>query len=225
MTPGPTLEDLITIVRTDAASDNALDQLAAASLTVANMEEVADAALAHFVDQCRRQGHSWSEISKALGVTKQAAHKRFSDAPPSLARFTLRAQKLLAVAVEQAQRLGHNFVGTEHLLLALLADPDSVASKVLADVGVTSAAVEERVIAAMPRTAATADAPPYTPKATTCIEQAISEALRLGHNYVGTEHILLALFAQPDALASSILTQLKVTYEDSRRRVVGKLSG
>src|SRR6266702_5897109 len=101
MTPGPSLQELISTVRVDAASDDVLDQLVTASRTVAELEEVADAALAHFVDQCRRSGRSWSEISGALGVTKQAAHKRFSFAtPPMLERLTPRARSALAAAAE-----------------------------------------------------------------------------------------------------------------------------
>ena len=67
MTPGPTLEEMIATVRADATSDDARDQLAAASKAVAELEAVADAVLAHFVDRCRRSGRSWSEISAALG--------------------------------------------------------------------------------------------------------------------------------------------------------------
>jgi hypothetical protein len=225
MTPGPTLEDLIRTVRSDAASDDVLDQLATASRTVAEMEEVADAALSHFVDQCRRSGHSWSAISKALGVTKQAAHKRFSDLPPTLERFTQRARTVLPAAVGEALRLGHNYVGTEHLLLAVLNDAGSLAAKVLADVQITHAAVEERVVAVAPPSPTSIDAPPFTPRATACIERSVAEALQLGHNYVGTEHLLLAMFNDADGLAAKILTQLGTSREDVRRRVVEKLSG
>lgn len=78
MTPAPTLQELIETVQRDAPSADLLDLLATASSTVARLEEVGDAVLGHFVDRCRRHGHSWTEISAALGVSKQAAHKRFS---------------------------------------------------------------------------------------------------------------------------------------------------
>src|SRR5882724_2278502 len=86
MTPAPTLQELIQTVERDAASSDVLDLLATASSTVAQLEEVGDAVLGHFVDRCRRQGHSWTEISGALGVSKQAAHKRFSFPAPTLER-------------------------------------------------------------------------------------------------------------------------------------------
>ena len=102
MTPGPTLEQLIATVRADAGSDDALDQLTTAVQTVAALEETADAALAYFVDRCRGNGRSWSEISKALGVTKQAAHKRFSLSAPPLQRLTPRASAVRCARLRSA---------------------------------------------------------------------------------------------------------------------------
>src|SRR5215470_11920771 len=108
MTPPPTLQELIEIVRQDAGSDQPLDQLVAAAAAAAQLEETTDALLGHFVDRCRREGRSWSEISAALGVTKQAVHKRFAAAmadrmilavpDPSLERMTPRAQRVLTAA-------------------------------------------------------------------------------------------------------------------------------
>src|ERR1700727_3181102 len=119
MTPSPTLQALIDGVEADAPGSEALLQLSQASRTVGDLEQVGDALLGHFVDQCRRSGHSWSEISGALGVSKQAAHKRFTfDAPP-LERFTERARSALSQSEVEAHRLSHGFVGTEHVLLGL----------------------------------------------------------------------------------------------------------
>jgi Clp amino terminal domain, pathogenicity island component len=225
MAPGPNLQEMIATVRADAGSEEALDQLAAASRTVAELEEVADAALSYFVDQCRRRGRSWSEISKALGVTKQAAHKRFSFTPPTLERFTPRARALLPGAVADALRLGHDTVGTEHILLALFADPESLAAKVLTEAKMTQATVERRIVEVTPRGSSTNEAPPFTAHATECLEKAVVEALHLGHNYVGTEHVLLALFANPETLAARILTQSGATHDELRNRIIGKLQG
>jgi len=224
MTPGPNLRELIATVRADAASDDALDQLATASTTVAELEEVADAALAYFVDRCRFSGRSWSEISRALGVTKQAAHKRFSFASPALERFTPRARALLPGAEAEARRLGHNYVGTEHILLALFADPASLAARILDEAEIARSTIDQHVLNITPRGSAADEAPPFTPLATACIDKAGAEARRLGHNYVGTEHVLLALFAEPEGLAAKLLTQLGVTYDNFRDRVIEKLS-
>src|SRR5262245_22572412 len=94
MTPGPSRQELIAIVEADAGTDDDLERLGAAARVAAELEEVADGTLTHFVDQCRRNGRSWAEISRALGVTKQAVHKRFS-ATASFERFTARAKSAL----------------------------------------------------------------------------------------------------------------------------------
>src|SRR6266571_2340681 len=144
MAPSPNLQELIEAVRADAPGDDVLDELAQASRTVADLEEVGDALLGYFVDRCRLSGRSWSEISAALGVSKQAAHKRFSMAAPAFDRFTERAQAVLQGAADEARSLGQDFVGTEHLLLAVFEPAGSVAAQVLAEAGITRAACEEQ---------------------------------------------------------------------------------
>jgi hypothetical protein len=221
MTPAPTLQELIETVERDAASADPLDLLATASSTVAQLEEVGDAVLGHFVDRCRRNGRSWTEISGALGVSKQAAHKRFSYAAPTLERFTERARRAVDAAATAARGLGHNFVGTEHLLLGLFAQPDGLAARALAEAGVQQAAVEAKVLEAVPRgSEPLLDNPLYTPRASLALQGALEEALRLGHNYIGTEHILLGLMRDRDALAARALKELDVSAERIRTRLV-----
>ena len=145
MAPGPTLEQLIATVRRDAGSDDPLDQLATAARMAADLQDVADAALSHFVDQCRHSGRSWTEISTALGVTKQAAHKRFSETQ-LLGRFTPRVRNLFVQAAAAARRLGHNYVGTEHVLLALFGESEALSARVLAQTGATYDDYRRRVI-------------------------------------------------------------------------------
>jgi hypothetical protein len=227
MTPAPTLQELITTIRADAASAEPLEQLAAASRTVAELVETGDAVLGHFVDQCRRSGHSWTEISRSLGVTKQAAHKRFSCGQPSMNRFTERARNALRAAAEDARQLGHNYVGTEHVLTGLFEPARGLAARILGEAGITREHVVERIVAVAPRgPAIAADVNlPYTPRASASLERALAEALSLGHNYVGTEHILLALFDDRESLAASILVDLGADYQRFRDQVVEKLSG
>ena len=221
MTPAPTLQELIETVERDAPSGEVLDLVATASSTVAQLEEVGDAVLGHFVDRCRRHGHSWSEISSALGVTKQAAHKRFTFPAPTLERFTERARRAVDAASTAALGLGHNFVGTEHLLLGLFAQPEGFAARVLAEAGVDRAAVEAKVLEVVPRgSEPLLDNPPYTPRASLALQGALGEALRLGHNYIGTEHILLGLVRDHDALSARTLSELDVSPEWIRTRLV-----
>jgi len=227
VTPGPSLEELINTVRSDAGSDDELALLAAASQTVADMEKVGDAVLGHFVDQCRRSGRSWSEISGALGVTKQAAHRRFSFAAPTFERFTERARSAMRAAAEDARGLGHNYVGTEHVLLGLFEPARGIAALVLGDLGITRQEIEDRVVEIVPRKqpiAATAKLP-HTPRVVASLECALDEALALGHNYIGTEHLLLGVLGAEESLATRVLAERGVTRDDVRARVVEKLSG
>ncbi|MEW6472526.1 MAG: Clp protease N-terminal domain-containing protein [Actinomycetota bacterium] len=221
MTPAPTLQELIETVERDAPSTDLLDLLSTASSTVAQLEEVGDAVLGHFVDRCRRNGHSWTEISHALGVSKQAAHKRFSFPAPTLERFTPRARGAVNAAGQAARALGHNYVGTEHVLLGLFTEPQGLAALALAEAGVDRAAVEAKVLEAVPRASEPLlDNPPYIPQASLALQGALGEALRLGHNYIGTEHILLGLVREPDTPAVRILGELGVSSEWLRARLV-----
>jgi hypothetical protein len=221
MTPAPTLQELIETVERDAASPDVLDLLATASTTVAQLEEVGDAVLGHFVDRCRRHGHSWTEISGALGVSKQAAHKRFSFAAPTLERFTERARRAVDAAATAARGLGHNFVGSEHLLLGLFAQPEGLAARALAEAGVDREAVEGKVLEMVPRgSEPLLENPPYTPRASLALQGALEEALRLGHNYIGTEHILLGLVRDPHAVSAWVLSELGVSVASIRTRLV-----
>jgi|SRR5690606_804294 len=162
MAPTPTLQELIEIVRQDSPSDDPLDQLATAAATVADLSEVGDAVLGYHVDRARHAGASWTAISAALGVSKQAAHKRFAAAtrPPGLDRFTDRARRVLSSATEVARGLGHAYVGTEHLLLALYTDPvapvgprgepgrvgGGLAAEVLRELGMDRETAQARVV-------------------------------------------------------------------------------
>jgi len=220
MPPAPTLQELIDGVRADAPGEDALLQLSHASKTAADLEQTTDALLGHFVDQCRRDGCSWSEISGALGVSKQAAHKRFSLDVPTFERFSDRARTVLAQSKEEAHRLGHGFVGTEHLLLALFDAPDGLAAQVLAEAGITRSTIETRILALIKRGAASEEGRiPFTPRAKAAIQSAVTEALQLGHNYVGTEHLLLGLFIDNEAIAAKILVEVGASYDIFKARI------
>jgi hypothetical protein len=227
MTPAPDLSELINTVRQDAASVDDLDLLATASATVAQLEDVGDALLGHFVDRCRRSGRSWSEISAALGVSKQAVHKRFSASAPTFERFTERARAVLKAAPGVADELGHETVGAEDLLVALYGAPGGIAAQVLVGLGLDRAAAVERVLAVSPRGAGGAPdlVASWSPAARQVLRRAVDEALGLAHNYVGTEHLLLALFADTKNLAGAALAAGGVAPDEARALVLEALRG
>jgi ATP-dependent Clp protease ATP-binding subunit ClpA len=255
MTPPPTLQELIEIVRQDAGSDQPLDQLVAAAAAAAQLEETTDALLGHFVDRCRRDGRSWTEISSALGVTKQAVHKRFAPAlaahiaaatpSPTFERFTDRARHVVAASRQAATSLGAGHVNSEHILLGLFAEPAGIAGRALAAMNVT----EETVVSALasrqllPRDdsqvaagdattrdpAAEADTSPATPAFSDdgkqVLTDALTEALKFGHNYIGTEHLLLGIYRNPDGTAASILLEAGALEATARAHVTDMLRG
>ena len=225
MVPGPSLTQLIETIRSDAASEEVLQQLATASLFAAAIAEVSDAALGFFVDQCRRGGHSWTEISIVLGVTKQAAHKRFTGPEPSPGFFTPRAQAAVFAATREAAARGHNYVGTEHLLLGLFDPVGGIAARILAAREMTRESVGELLAALVPSGSARTSItdPPFTPRANQCVALAGTEALSLGHNYVGTEHILLALAACTEGIAARILAESGIGYDTAKAAVIDAL--
>jgi hypothetical protein len=226
MTPSPTLQALIDAVKADAPGDDPLVRLTQASRTADDLEQVGDALLGHFVDQCRRSGHSWSEISNALGVSKQAAHKRFTLEAPTFERFTQRARSVLSRSETEAHRLGHGFVGTEHILLALFDVPESLALKVLDALGMAKPVVDEKVRGLIkPATASEKGKLPFTPRAKAVLRNALEEALQLGHNYIGTEHLLLGLFADEDSIAAKVLQDLGASQSMVRDRTLELLAG
>ena len=226
MTPSPTLQALIDGVKADAPNQEALVQLSQASKTVSDLEQVGDALLGHFVDQCRRGGHSWSEISNALGVSKQAAHKRFTFDAPTFERFTDRARMVLGQSETEAHRLGHGFVGTEHILLALFDATGGLAIRVLDAVGISKSTVEEHVLELIKQGTASEEGKlPFTPRAKAVLRGAAQVALQLGHNYIGTEHLLLGLFGDEDSVAAKVLRDLGADHDVVRDRTLELLAG
>ncbi|MEQ1786063.1 MAG: Clp protease N-terminal domain-containing protein [Acidimicrobiales bacterium] len=224
MAPAPPLAELIASVEADAPSPDPLAALATASATAAELTDTSDALVGHFVDRCRAAGHTWAEISESLGVTKQAAHKRYSPLPRELSRWTERAKGALAASLDAARAFGHSHVGTEHLLLGLF-PPGGIGAQLLAESGLTEEAVATKVLEHTQRGTTGPAEPPFTPRAAEVFGTALSEALSMGHNYIGTEHLVLALFAHEDTLGAQILRDAGATHADYKQKIVTLLSG
>ena len=196
------LDDLINVIK--QVHEEPLEQLTDAVLAAETLGEVADHLIGHFVDQARKSGASWTEIGKCMGVTKQAAQKRFVpkadaalDPQAGFARFTPRARNVVVVAQNKAGEAGNNEITPDHLLLGLFADPDGLAPKLLAGQGIDADKVAN-AITLPPRVGDTPTLIPFNGQAKKALELTFRQALRLGHNYVGTEHILLALWEAED---------------------------
>ncbi len=181
-----------------------LAQLSGAMLVAEHLGEVSDHLIGHFVDQARRSGASWSEIGQSMGVTKQAAQKRFVDkaggeapdldASQGFSRFDEDARKAVMMSQKAAHDGANAMIAPEHLLLGLMELPESLAVRGLAAQGIAAGGVRDAAAARLaPSDGAAPELVPFDADARKVLKLSFREALRLGHNHVGTEHLLLAL--------------------------------
>lgn len=229
------LDELITAVEL-AGEDDPLARVSAAAALKDQIEALSDELLDHFVKEARDQGCSWTQIGDALGVTRQAAQQRHGGLLGRLVagltegrfkRFTPRARAAVIAAQTAARDRHHPSIDTEHLLLGLLdrAARGNVAVKALARLGVDGATLERLVDERVPPgTAPVRGHIPFADRAKKILELTLGEALRLGHNYIGCEHIVLALRRVHDGLAAQILAEQGVTYDDLNAAVTDILA-
>ncbi|MET9541133.1 Clp protease N-terminal domain-containing protein [Streptomyces sp. NPDC006553] len=216
------LIDAIKKVHTDA-----LDQLSDAVIAADHLGEVADHLIGHFVDQARRSGASWTDIGRSMGVTRQAAQKRFVPKDPDaekmdpnagFGRFTPRARNAVVSSQNEAKSAGNDEITPGHVTLGLLAEPEGLAVLWIASQGVTPERLREAVTATLPPAAAEVPAlVPYDAAAKKVLELTFREALRLGHHHVGTEHILLALLEHEDG--TGVLADLGLDKATAERQI------
>jgi len=145
---------------------------------------------------------------------------------PMFERFSDRARRVLVLAQEEARLLNHNFIGTEHILLGLIHEGDGVAAKALESLGIRLETVREKVEETIsPAGSSITGAPPFTPRAKKVLEFSLREAIDLGHNYIGTEHMLLGLVREGEGVAAQVLVGLGADLPRVRERVISVLSG
>jgi len=136
-------------------------------------------------------------------------------------KFTERARRVVVLAQEEARLLNHNAIGTEHLLLGIVHEGQGVAAHTLEALGIRLAAVRHAIEREVPRGASPAVGTlSFSPRAKKSLENALRESLQLGHNYIGTEHILLGLMRTDDGRAARVLTDLGATLEGVRAQVL-----
>ncbi|ORV07909.1 Clp protease N-terminal domain-containing protein [Mycobacterium celatum] len=193
------LDELINAIK--QVHTDVLDQLSDAVLAAEHLGEVADHLIRHFVDQARRSGASWTDIGKSMGVTKQAAQKRFVpralDPNQGFERFTPRARNAVVAAQNAAHEARNGEITPDHLVLGVLSDPEALATKLL-----TAQEIDAQSVRAAVTLPPAVEKPPalipFSGPARKALELTFREALRLGHNYIGTEHLLLALLELED---------------------------
>lgn len=141
-------------------------------------------------------------------------------------RFTDRARRVVVLAQEEARNLNHNYIGTEHILLGLIHEGEGVAAQALEAMGISLESVREQVEEIIGQgTEAPSGHIPFTPRAKKVLEYSLREALQLGHNYIGTEHILLGLIREGDGVAAQVLTNLGADLPSVRQQVIQLLNG
>lgn len=228
MTESPiSLDTLISFVIALHPDGSPLENLSDAISVSTRLDERADSLIGHFVDQARRSGASWNDIGTSMGVSKQAAQKRFVfrwDDETTLtpgrrfSRFTDRARRSVAAAQNAARDAGASAVDVGHLVVGLLSEPEGLAAIVIHEAGVTDDQLRAAFMPAgatsaeTPATSATpeaqesaaADRTPFTEAAHSVLEGTLHAALRLGHNYIGTEHILLSITAENNATTTRL---------------------
>jgi len=215
----PGIDDLAAWVE-----ERAEGQPPAARLRVAiglghELTELSDAMIGRFVAQARGAGLSWTEIGEAFGVSKQAAQQRYGATTDEAAllpgRWTGACSEALNRAVDEARRLGHDYVGTEHALLALVTAEPGIAADVLRNLGVT----RDRMLATScmkpPRGEQRADGGlSFMPRLKQALEHSRRIADGLDARRADTEHLLAGIVAVPDSMAVEILRRLKVSDTD-----------
>ena len=230
------LDNLISYVKGLHPDGGPLENVSDAFTVSTQLDEQADALIGYFVDQARRSGLSWSQIGGAMGVSKQAAQKRFvpsatkvSDMMPAstkpFSQFTARAARTLAAAGKLA---APSPFGSAHLAAALLAEPEGFAAKAIT----AAVAAPEQLYAALgtgpaERAENTGSAElldlSLDESAKDALKSAMKAALRLGHNYIGTEHFLLGLLSEGGPVAEAF-TALGLPPERAERLIAEELA-
>jgi hypothetical protein len=240
-----TLDELIAQTRVHAQSFEPLTLLASAGRQQQELAELGDKLLDHFVQEARTAGCSWSQVGTALGVSKQAAQQRHSalrsfigklvgdveslsedmvKSGDMFKRFTARARRAIVLAQEEARLLHHDYLGTEHLLLGLLAEGEGIGAQALAGAGMTLDAAR----AGVEKITARGQKMPnghirFTPEAKKVLGLALCEALELGHNYIGTEHLLLGLLKEGEGIPVQVLLAANAPPDQLRATVLALL--
>ena len=228
----PALPDLAALIALvdRAADDGPLEQIGSAEELAADLNRLGDRLIGYFIERARAHGYSWSDIGAHLGITRQAAQQRYTPRWSSLtladladagalARLTARTREALHRAEDHARRLRHTAVEPEHVMLAVLDDAETLAVKALRTLKSDPARLRRELTARLPPGAAD---PPAAialhARTRRCLDASVGEALDLGHNYIGTEHVLLGVLHDRHGVAA-LLADRGVTLDGARQAI------
>lgn len=213
------LADLIARLDEELPEVNQLARISEARLRAQTLSDLGDQLIDHYVSKAKRDGASWTEIGDAIGVSKQAAQQR--HAPAAFAQFTELNRHSIVLAQEAARTHKHDSIGTEHMLLGLLGEPRGLAYEVLVAKAESEQRVRDAIEEAMPPAGEKAlrGHIAFRPESKEAIEQARRASADLGHDWVGTEHMLLGLIRAEESRAAQILRNLGFTSEELRETV------
>lgn len=227
------LNDLIADVLVQHPLEGALQHLSDAVQLAERLGEMADHLIGHFVDEARAAGASWTEIGAHLGVTKQAAQKRFvpkdSEDPDfpergPLSRFTPRARTVVQNAKAEAATLGQSHVTNHTLLLGLISEPGGLAAQAIIAAGLPLDELREVVLAEQKKSRRRAASNVrFSGEAKKTLELALRTSLAMNHNYIGTEHLLLGVLKQPKDPATKLLAGRGITLESAEAWLTAEL--
>jgi Clp amino terminal domain, pathogenicity island component len=219
MEPEPVrLQDLIDLVETRQPNGDPLTYVSEAVIVSGEIEAMADDLVDYFVNVAREAGASWAEIGACLGVSKQAAQKKFVSGRERgrakrglFMRFAVEARSIVISAQVHARENDDDHIGTEHLILGILDQGESVAAHALDGLGVDGDRVREQM---KPGSGAAKGHIPFTGDAKKVLELSLREALASGSRHIQTEHVLLAIVRDPKSSGARLLGRLGVTRDD-----------
>ncbi|MFF8773521.1 Clp protease N-terminal domain-containing protein [Kitasatospora sp. NPDC015120] len=218
------LADLIARLDEDTPGADHLARISEAQLRNRTLTDLGNQLVDHYVSKAKEAGASWSEIGDAIGVTKQAAQQRHTSNP--FERFTERNRHGIVLAQEAARTYKHDSIGTEHLLLGLLGEPQGLAYKVLLAETGSEQTIRDAIEAALPPAGQKTlrGHIPFRPESKEAIEQASRASAELGNDWVGTGHALLGLIRTAQSPAAQILRELGFTADGLHAAVKAELA-
>ena len=217
----PALDDLVHLVEFVDPGARPLELLTEAMILSGRLGDLGDELIGHFVERARHSGATWAEIGECMGVTKQAAQKRFTATRSRggdrrgffITRLTEQARQVVRRAAAHARRSGSAEIGTEHLVLGLVDEPDSTACRAITGLGATLDGIRAATLASIgsgPRAGSLGHLP-FSADSKKVLGLALREAIRSGDRRIGTEHVLLGILRDQRSPGARVLVEQGVT--------------